>query len=63
MWKVDSKEVEIAKPFIVVEIIEYIPNSIGIKTIITKSTCKITAVSCDAGEVMTDKIITVDTLV
>jgi quercetin dioxygenase-like cupin family protein len=63
MGKVDNKEVEIAKAFIVVEIIEYIPNSVGIKTIITKTTGKISAVSCDAGEAMTEKLIPFDTFV
>ena len=63
MGKVDNKEVEIAKAFIVVEIIEYVSNSVGIKTIITKTTGKISTVSCDAGEVMTEKIIPFDTFV
>jgi quercetin dioxygenase-like cupin family protein len=52
-----------SKVFIVVEIIEYVPNSVVIKTIIKKSTGNITAVSFDSGEVLTEKISPFDTFI
>ncbi|MCX6286679.1 MAG: cupin domain-containing protein [Bacteroidetes bacterium] len=58
-----SHEVEKAKGFIIVEIIEYVPNSVVMKTIIKKTTGNVTAVSCDSGEAMTEKIIPFDTFV
>ncbi|MCX6252349.1 MAG: cupin domain-containing protein [Bacteroidetes bacterium] len=59
----ETTEVEKAKAFIIVEIIEYIPNSVVIKTIIKKTTGNVTAVSCDTGEAMAEKIIPFDTFV
>jgi len=56
-------EVEKAKAFIIVEIIEYVPNSVVIKTIIKKTTGNVTAVSCDIGEALNEKIIPFDTFV
>jgi quercetin dioxygenase-like cupin family protein len=38
-----------------VEIIEYVPNSVVIKTIIKKTTGNISAVSFDSGEALTEK--------
>ncbi len=46
---------------IIVEIIEYIPNSVVIKTIIKKSTGNISVMSFDAGEGLTEKISPFDT--
>ncbi len=59
----DNNEVEKAKALIVVEIIEYVRNSVVIKTIIKKTTGNISAVSCDTGEALTEKIIPFDTFV
>jgi quercetin dioxygenase-like cupin family protein len=59
----DTTEVEKAKAFIIVEIIEYVPNSVVIKTIIKKTTGNVTAVSIDSGEALTEKIIPFDTFV
>ncbi len=59
----ENNEVEKAKALIVVEIIEYIPNSVVIKTIIKKMTGIISAVSCDMGEGLTEKIIPFDTFI
>jgi quercetin dioxygenase-like cupin family protein len=61
--KVDTIEVEKSKAFIIVEIIEYIPNSVVIKTIIKKTTGNVTAVSCDTGEALAEKIIPFDTFI
>ncbi|MCH8496445.1 MAG: cupin domain-containing protein [Balneolales bacterium] len=57
------QELEKAKTHIVVEIIEYIPNSVVIKTIIKKSTGNISAVSFDSGEALSEKISPFDTFI
>ena len=59
----DPIELEKAKAFITVGIIEYIPNAIVMKTIIKKTTGNVTAVSIDSGESMTEKIIPFDKFV
>ena len=57
----NTTEVDKAKAMIVVEIIEYIPNSVGRKTI--KTTGNISAVSIDSGEELNEKIIPFDTFI
>lgn len=59
----ENPEVEVAKAFIIVEILEYIPNSVVIKTIIKKTTGNVTAVSFDSGEALTEKISPFDTFI
>lgn len=44
-----------AKVFIAVEIIEHIPNSVPIKTIIKKTTGIVSVVSFDSGETLSEK--------
>jgi quercetin dioxygenase-like cupin family protein len=56
-------KIEKGRSFIIVEIIEYIPNSVVIKTIIKKTTGNVTAVSFDSGEMLTEKISPFDTFV
>lgn len=56
-----NSEVEKAVSLIIVEIIEYIPNSIVMKTIIKKSTGNISAMSFDSGEGLTEKTTPFDT--
>lgn len=63
MSKPDIYEAEKAKAFIVVEIIEYVPNAVVIKTIIKKTTGNVSAISFDAGEALTEKTIPFDTFV
>jgi len=46
---------------IIVEIIEYVPNSVVIKTIIKKSTGNISIMSFDSGEGLTEKTSPFDT--
>jgi len=60
---VENIELLKSKAFIVVEIIEYIPNSVVIKTIIKKTTGNVCAVSFDTGEVLTEKISPFDTFI
>lgn len=52
-----------AEPLIIVEIIEYIPNSIVKKTILNKSTGTVSLLSFDSGEAITEKITPYDTFV
>lgn len=61
--KLDFPEFEKSKAFIIVEIIEYIPNSVVIKTIIKKTTGNVSAVSFDTGEALTEKISPFDTFI
>jgi len=57
----DTSEIEKSKAHITVEIIEYIPNSVVIKTILKKSTGNISVMSFDSGEGLTEKISPFDT--
>ena len=59
----NDQELEKAKTHIIVEIIEYIPNSVVIKTIIKKTTGNISAVSFDSGEELSEKISPFDTFI
>ncbi|MGB4969853.1 MAG: cupin domain-containing protein [Saprospiraceae bacterium] len=59
----NSIELEKAKAFITVEIIEYVPNSVVIKTILKKSTGNISVMSIDNGEGLTEKTSPFDTFV
>jgi len=59
----DNLELEKAKIYITVEIIEYVPNSVVIKTILKKSTGNISVISFDSGEGLTEKISPFDTFV
>lgn len=59
----DELEVEKSKAMIVVEIIEYVPDSVVIKTIIKKSTGNIRAVSVDTGEKLEEKTIPFDSYI
>jgi len=53
--KPDNGELEKSKAHIIVEIIEYLPNSVVIKTILRKSTGSISVMSFDSGEGLTEK--------
>ncbi|MGM0613135.1 MAG: cupin domain-containing protein [Bacteroidota bacterium] len=52
------KDIELEKGTmsIIVEIIEYVPNAVVIRTIIKKTTGKISAVSFDTGEALTERL-------
>lgn len=56
-------EMEKAKAMIILEIIEYVDDSVVIKTIIKKSTGNINAVSVDTGEKLEERIIPFDTYI
>lgn len=57
----DSVEIEKSVVHITVEIIEYIPNSVVIKTILKKSTGNISVMSFDSGEGLTERTTPFDT--
>ena len=59
--KQEITELEKSKSHIVVEIIEYMTNSVVIKTIIRKSTGNISIMSFDSGEGLTEKTSPFDT--
>jgi quercetin dioxygenase-like cupin family protein len=54
--KTESNLIEAAKVQILAEIVEYVPNSVVIKTIVNKTTGTIKAFSFDAGEGLNRKI-------
>ena len=54
-------ELEKSISHIIVEIIEYVPNAVVIKTIIKKSTGNISIMSFDSGEGLTEKTSPFDT--
>lgn len=58
-----DQEVEKSNMFIIVEIIEYVPNSVVIKTILKKTTGNISAVSFDSGEGFAEKTSPFDTFI
>jgi quercetin dioxygenase-like cupin family protein len=58
---IDTREMEKSISHIIVEIIEYVPNSVVIKTIIKKSTGNISVLSFDTGEGLTEKTSPFDT--
>jgi quercetin dioxygenase-like cupin family protein len=57
----DNSELEKSMVHIIVELIEYVPNSVVIKTIIKKSTGIISVMSFDSGEGLTEKTSPFDT--
>ena len=59
----EKNEIEKSKILITVEIIEYVPNSVVIKTIMKKSTGNISVMSVDSGEGLTEKTTPFDTFV
>jgi len=63
MKKAEENELEKSKSHIIVEIIEYMANSVVIKTIFRKSTGNISLMSFDTGEGLTEKTSPFDTFV
>lgn len=63
--RVEKKELEVekSKAMIIVEIIEYVEDSVVIKTIIKKSTGNINAVSFDTGEKLEERTSPFDTFI
>lgn len=63
MKLMQAKEIEKSKIHILIEIIEYVPNSVVSKTIIRKITGNISVVAIDTGEALAEKISPFDTFV
>jgi quercetin dioxygenase-like cupin family protein len=61
--KSDNSEIEKGKSHIIVEIIEYIPNSVVSKTIIKKLTGNVSVMSFDTGEGLSEKTSPFDTFI
>jgi len=59
----ETPDIEKAKVLITVEIIEYVANSVVIKTILKKTTGNITVMSVDSGEGLTEKTTPFDTFI
>lgn len=57
----NQSEIVPAKALIIVEIIEYVPNSIVSRTILKKTTGNVSLMSLDTGEALTEKISPFDT--
>jgi quercetin dioxygenase-like cupin family protein len=58
-----ASDVEVGVAHIIVEIIEYIPNSVVTRTILTKTTGNVSMMSVDTGEGLLEKISPYDTFV
>ncbi len=59
----DNNELTKSKAYITVQIIEYVPNSVVIKTILKKYTGNVSVVSVDSGEGLNEKTTPFDTFV
>jgi quercetin dioxygenase-like cupin family protein len=58
-----ASEIEKSTTHILIEIIEYVPNSVVSKTIIRKTTGNISVVAMDTGEALAEKISPFDTFI
>jgi len=59
----ENSGIDKSKGHILIEIIEYVPNSVVTKTIIKKTTGNISVVAIDTGEVLAEKISPFDTFI
>ena len=59
----ENAGLENSKAFKIIELVEYLPNSVVIKSILRKTTGNISVVSFDSGEVLVGKISPFDTLI
>ena len=58
-----TSDIENSRTHILIEIIEYVPNSVVTKTIIRKTTGNVTIVAIDTGEALAEKISPFDTFI
>jgi len=58
-----ASHIEKSVPHIIVEIIEYVPNSVLSKTIIKKTTGNVTAMAFDTGEELAERILPFDSFI
>jgi quercetin dioxygenase-like cupin family protein len=59
----ENTQLEKSKAHIMIEIIEYVPNSVVTKTIIRKTTGNVSVVAIDTGEALAEKISPFDTFI
>jgi quercetin dioxygenase-like cupin family protein len=59
----ENLEIEKSTAHIMIEIIEYIPNSVVFKTIIRKTTGNVSVAAIDTGETLAEKISPFDTFI
>lgn len=59
----ENSEFEKSKAYSIAEMLDYVPNSVAIQTIITKTTGHIRAVAFDTGEVITERLSRFDTFI
>jgi quercetin dioxygenase-like cupin family protein len=59
----NTAEIEKSKTHILIEIIEYVPNSVVTKTIIRKTNGNVSVVAIDTGEALAEKISPFDTFI
>lgn len=57
----ENSEFGKSKTFVIGDLLDYVPNSVVTKTIIRKTTGHVTVVSCDAGEILSEKVSPFDT--
>lgn len=58
-----NSEIEKSKMYVLIEIIEYIPNSVVTKTLIRKTTGTVSIVAIDTGEALKGKTLPFDTFI
>ena len=58
---VEYQELEKSKTFVLLDIIEYVPHSVVIKTILKKKTGNVTLLSFDSGEILAERNLPFDT--
>lgn len=58
-----DNELEKSRAHIIVEILEYVPKAVAIKTIIKKSTGSVSVMSFDSGEGLSERISPFDTFI
>lgn len=56
MFPLENSSFEKSIAFILVEVLDYVPHSVLIKTILKKNTGNVSAVSFDSGETLSEKI-------
>ena len=59
----ENLEFKKSQAFTVVDILEYVPNSVVVKTIVSKTTGNVSAVSFDSGQTLSEKISPFDTFI
>ena len=62
-YQMKNVELENSKAFKIIDTVQYLPNSVVIKSILKKNTGTISAVSFDSGEVLIGKISPFETLI